>query len=169
MTYSRSFEGLNVTYAREIFHRIEQYDLVGPNHGTDGHVPVELASKQGTTDAFFASVVNSGSNVVGDTDGARLSLICLTRKGEHQEGFYYLRHTAKLARRQDAYTAYVLPVRDAPNLTIRTRALVQRVLFTTDSNATRAIGVRYTDLASGIDYEVAIIISFYYMLTHSFT
>jgi choline dehydrogenase len=60
--------------------------------------------------------------------------------GVQQEGFAPFDRTIHNGRRRSAARAYLHPVMKRPNLTVRTRALVGRVLF----EGTRAVGVEYT-------------------------
>ena len=49
--------------------------------------------------------------------------------GEVHDGVGFMQHNIRRGRRQSAYTAYVAPVRGRPNLTVRTGAFVQRIVF----------------------------------------
>ena len=59
--------------------------------------------------------------------------------GDHQEGCGLYQVTQRGGRRLSAYRAYVTPVLERPNLTVRSDALAQRVLF----DGQRAVGVAY--------------------------
>ena len=49
--------------------------------------------------------------------------------GAESDGVGFMQHTIKNGRRHSAYTAFVAPIRNRPNLTVRTGCLVQRVTF----------------------------------------
>ena len=49
--------------------------------------------------------------------------------GAQHDGVGFMQHTIKNGRRHSAYTAFIKPVLNRPNLTVRTGAHVQRVLF----------------------------------------
>lgn len=49
--------------------------------------------------------------------------------GEVHDGVGFMQHNIRKGRRQSAYTAYVAPVRGRTNLTVRTGAFVQRIVF----------------------------------------
>jgi choline dehydrogenase len=49
--------------------------------------------------------------------------------GAAHDGVGFMQHTIKQGRRQSAYIAFVKPVLDRPNLTVRTEAHARRVLF----------------------------------------
>jgi choline dehydrogenase len=49
--------------------------------------------------------------------------------GEKHDGVGFMQHTIKNGRRFSAYKAFIEPIRGRPNLTVRTEAHVQRVLF----------------------------------------
>ena len=60
--------------------------------------------------------------------------------GATQEGFGLPDVTVRAGRRESAATAYLAPIRQRPNLTVETRALVTRVVL----EGTRATGVEYS-------------------------
>jgi choline dehydrogenase len=78
--------------------------------------------------AFFAAVQQAGYQLTSDVNGYR------------QEGFAPFDRNLHRGRRLSAARAYLHPVRGRPNLTVRTRAMVTRVVLT----GTRATGVEYT-------------------------
>jgi choline dehydrogenase len=78
--------------------------------------------------AFFEAVQQAGYALTEDVNGYR------------QEGFAAFDRNIKSGRRFSAARAYLHPVMNRPNLTVRTRAFVTRILF--DGN--RAVGVEYT-------------------------
>ena len=49
--------------------------------------------------------------------------------GAESDGVGFMQHTIKNGQRHSAYAAFVAPIRNRPNLTVRTDCLVQRVLF----------------------------------------
>ena len=75
--------------------------------------------------AFFEAAQQAGYQRTDDVNGYR------------QEGFARFDRNIKRGRRWSASKAYLRPVRSRPNLEIRTRALVTRVVF----DGTRAVGV----------------------------
>jgi len=77
--------------------------------------------------AFFAAVQQAGYPLTDDVNGYR------------QEGFARFDRNIHRGRRLSAARAYLHPVLSRPNLTVKTRALVTRVLF----QGTRAVGVEY--------------------------
>jgi choline dehydrogenase len=76
--------------------------------------------------AFFEAVQEAGYPLTKDVNGYR------------QEGFARFDRTIHRGRRLSAARAYLQPVLGRPNLEVRTRTLVERVVF----DGTRAIGVR---------------------------
>jgi len=81
--------------------------------------------------AFFEAVQEAGYELTDDVNGYR------------QEGFGPFDRNVHRGRRLSASRAYLHPVRRRPNLTVRTRALVTRILF----EGNRAVGVEYTHRA----------------------
>jgi len=77
--------------------------------------------------AFFEAVQQAGYPLTEDVNGYR------------QEGFAPFDRNIKNGRRLSAARAYLHPVMDRPNLAVRTRAFVTRILF----EGTRAVGVEY--------------------------
>src|SRR6266480_637827 len=77
--------------------------------------------------AFFEAVQQAGYSLTGDVNGYR------------QEGFAPFDRNVHRGRRLSASGAYLRPVMSRPNLEIRTRAFVTRILF----EGTRAVGVEY--------------------------
>jgi choline dehydrogenase len=78
--------------------------------------------------AFFAAVQEAGYPLTDDVNGFR------------QEGFAPFDRNVHRGRRLSAARAYLHPVMDRPNLTVRTRAYTTRILFA----GQRASGVEYT-------------------------
>jgi choline dehydrogenase len=94
--------------------------------GGDGPLPLERGPAQGPLfDAFFAAAQEAGYSLTADVNGYR------------QEGFAKFDRTIRHGRRISAARAYLHPVLDRPNLELRTRVFVNRVLF----EGTRAVGV----------------------------
>ena len=77
--------------------------------------------------AFFAAAQQAGYPLTDDVNGYR------------QEGFARFDRNIHRGRRLSAARAYLHPVTDRPNLTVRTRALVTKVTF----DGTGATGVEY--------------------------
>jgi choline dehydrogenase len=76
-------------------------------------------------DAFFDAVQQAGYELTPDVNGRR------------QEGFAKFDRNIYRGRRYSAARAYLHPVLDRPNLEVRCRTLVERVVF----EGTRAVGV----------------------------
>lgn len=99
-----------------------------PFRGHDG--PLTLERGPATTPlfaAFFEAVQQAGYPLTDDVNGYR------------QEGFARFDRNIRRGRRLSAARAYLHPVRKRPNLTVKTRVFVSRVLF----EGTRAVGVEY--------------------------
>jgi choline dehydrogenase len=79
--------------------------------------------------AFFEAVQQAGHELTEDVNGYR------------QEGFGPFDRNIHRGRRLSAARAYLHPVMGRPNLEVRTRALVTKVLF----QGTRAVGVEYSE------------------------
>ena len=77
-------------------------------------------------DAFFVAVQQAGYELTSDVNGRR------------QEGFAKFDRNIYRGRRLSAARAYLHPVLDRPNLEVRCRTLVERVVF----EGTRAAGVQ---------------------------
>src|SRR2546426_1134963 len=77
--------------------------------------------------AFFEAVQQAGYQLTADVNGYR------------QEGFAAFDRNIQRGRRLSAARAYLHPVMGRPNLTVRTRTFVTRILF----EGRRAIGVEY--------------------------
>jgi choline dehydrogenase len=78
--------------------------------------------------AFFEAVQQAGYQLTDDVNGYR------------QEGFAPFDRNVHDGKRLSAARAYLHPVMNRPNLDVRTRALVTRILF----EGSRAVGVEYT-------------------------
>jgi len=79
--------------------------------------------------AFFAAVQEAGYQLTSDVNGYR------------QEGFAAFDRNVYRGRRMSAARAYLHPVMGRPNLEVRCRAFVTRVLF----EGTRAVGVEVSE------------------------
>jgi choline dehydrogenase len=111
------------------FKRMETCTAAAPDDPFRGHDgPLWLERGPATNplfEAFFESAVQAGYTRTPDVNGYR------------QEGFGPFDRNIKRGRRWSARRAYLDPVRHRPNLTVRTRTLVRRVLIEDG----RAIGV----------------------------
>ncbi|MCF6467112.1 choline dehydrogenase [Nonomuraea sp. MG754425] len=97
-----------------------------PFRGGRGPLKLERGPARGPLfEAFFEAVQQAGHPLTDDVNGYR------------QEGFAAFDRTIHRGRRLSAARAYLHPVRHRPNLTVRTRAFVEKVLF----DGTRAVGV----------------------------
>ncbi|HUJ07574.1 MAG TPA: choline dehydrogenase [Streptosporangiaceae bacterium] len=102
--------------------------------GTDG--PLKLERGPATNPlfaAFFEAVQQAGYALTPDVNGYR------------QEGFAAFDRNVYRGRRLSAARAYLHPVMRRPNLTVRCRAFVTRIVF----EGNRAVGVEYRDAAIG--------------------
>jgi len=84
--------------------------------------------------AFFEAVQQAGYTLTNDVNGYR------------QEGFGAFDRNVYRGRRLSAARAYLHPVMRRPNLEVKTRAFVTRVLF----EGKRAVGVEYTQGRDGV-------------------
>src|SRR4051794_18447620 len=95
--------------------------------GGDGPLALERGPAKGPLfDAFFEAVQEAGYSLTDDVNGFR------------QEGFAKFDRTIRKGRRVSAARAYLRPAMTRPNLEVRTRALVERIVF----EGTRAVGVQ---------------------------
>jgi len=111
------------------FKRMENCLAAGPDDPWRGHAG-PLVLERGTAGnplfgAFFEAVQQAGFPLTTDVNGYR------------QEGFARFDRNVHRGRRLSASKAYLHPVESRPNLTVRTSALVTRVLF----SGRRASGV----------------------------
>jgi choline dehydrogenase len=96
--------------------------------GLSGPLPLERGpSTNPLIDAFFTAVQQAGHPLTTDVNGYQ------------QEGFARFDRNVHRGKRISAARAYLHPVMDRPNLDVRTRATVSRVLF----DGTRATGVEF--------------------------
>jgi choline dehydrogenase len=103
--------------------------LAGADEWRGGDGPLVLERGPATNPlftAFFEAVQQAGYELTDDVNGWK------------QEGFAAFDRTIHRGRRLSAARAYLHPVMSRPNLEVRTRALVERVVF----EGTRAVGVR---------------------------
>jgi choline dehydrogenase len=97
-------------------------------HGHDGPLVLERGPATNPLfEAFFDAAEQAGYPRTDDVNGYR------------QEGFAPFDRNVHRGRRLSAARAYLHPVMDRPNLTVRTRAYATQVLF----EGERAVGVRY--------------------------
>ena len=95
--------------------------------GGDGPLQVERGPADGPLfAAFFDAVQEAGYPLTDDVNGYR------------QEGFARFDRNIRKGRRLSAARAYLRPVLGRPNLEVKTRTFVERVVF----EGTRAVGVR---------------------------
>jgi len=95
--------------------------------GGDGPLILERGPAEGPLfDAFFAAAQEAGHSLTTDVNGYR------------QEGFAKFDRNISHGRRWSAARAYLHPALKRPNLEVRTRTFVERVVF----EGTRAIGVQ---------------------------
>jgi choline dehydrogenase len=120
------------------FKRMENC-LADPDTPFRGHQgPLELERGPASNplfSAFFEAVQQAGYPLTDDVNGYR------------QEGFAPFDRNVRRGRRLSAARAYLHPVLDRPNLDLRTRALVTRVLF----DGKRAVGVEYAGKGGALD------------------
>ncbi|RPF55252.1 choline dehydrogenase [Aquisalibacillus elongatus] len=124
-------ETWNFAHVLPYFKRLENAlaaDADDEYRGTNGPVKLERGpAKNPLFQAFFEAAVEAGYNRTPDVNGYR------------QEGFGpFDKHVYK-GRRFSASRAYLDPVKNRQNLTIRTRAFVESI----DFDGTRASGVTY--------------------------
>ncbi|GLY91763.1 choline dehydrogenase [Actinoallomurus iriomotensis] len=97
-------------------------------HGHEGPLVLERGPAANPLfEAFFAAAEQAGYPRTDDVNGYR------------QEGFAPFDRNVHRGRRLSAARAYLHPVKNRPNLTVRTRAHVTKILFAGE----RAVGVRY--------------------------
>lgn len=96
-------------------------------HGTGGGLAVSYPEPHPLCEAFIHAGMESGLPFREDFNTGEM------------EGIGYFPMTTRNGRRCSAATAFLNPARHRSNLTIRTHALAQKILF----EGTRAIGVQY--------------------------
>ncbi|MEU5861156.1 choline dehydrogenase [Nonomuraea sp. NPDC047529] len=122
-------ENWDYAHCLPYFRRMENClaDPGSPFRGDDGPLKLERGPARGPLfEAFFEAVQQAGHPLTDDVNGYR------------QEGFAAFDRNIHRGRRLSAARAYLHPVRRRPNLTVRTRAHVEKVLF----EGTRAVGVQ---------------------------
>lgn len=122
-------EGWDYAHCLPYFKRMETC-LAGEDAWRGGDGPLVLERGPATNPlfrAFFDAVQEAGYPLTDDVNGYK------------QEGFAAFDRNVHRGRRWSASKAYLKPIRSRPNLTVRTRAFVRRVLF----DGTRATGVEY--------------------------
>ncbi len=111
------------------FKRMEDCLAADPDDPFRGHDgPLVLERGPATNPlfrAFFEAATQAGYELTDDVNGYR------------QEGFAAFDRNVHRGRRWSASRAYLRPVRSRPNLEVRTRAFVTRILF----DGSRAVGV----------------------------
>ena len=121
----------NYAHCLPYFNRMENCLAADPDDERRGHDgPLQLERGPATNplfEAFFAAAEQAGFPRTDDVNGYR------------QEGFAPFDRNIRRGRRLSAARAYLHPVMSRPNLDVRTRAFVTRVLF----EGTRAVGVEY--------------------------
>ncbi|MEV0594121.1 choline dehydrogenase [Nonomuraea cavernae] len=96
------------------------------HRGDDGPLKLERGPARGPLfEAFFEAVQQAGHPLTDDVNGFR------------QEGFAAFDRNVHRGRRLSAARAYLHPVRQRRNLTVRTRAFVEKIVF----SGPRAVGV----------------------------
>lgn len=116
-------------HALPYFRKQETWAL-GPNvyRGGDGPLGTSLSRyPDALIDAYIGAGAAAGYRTNPDYNGAE------------QEGLGYIQMTIRRGRRSSASEAYLHPIRHRRNLTIKTAALVKRLLFSKG----RAIGIEY--------------------------
>jgi choline dehydrogenase len=113
------------------FKRMENALAAEPDDTRRGHDgPLVLERGPATNPlfgAFFEAVQQAGYELTDDVNGYR------------QEGFAPFDRNVHRGRRLSAAGAYLHPVKRRPNLEVRTRAFVNRIVF----DGTRAVGIEY--------------------------
>ncbi len=122
-------QGWDYAHCLPYFKRMENCLAAAADDPFRGHSgPLELERGPATGPlfgAFFEAARQAGYALTDDVNGYR------------QEGFAAFDRNVRSGRRLSAARAYLHPVMSRPNLTVRTRAFVTRVLF----EGTRAVGV----------------------------
>jgi choline dehydrogenase len=109
-----------------------------PFHGRGGPLAVSDQSEpHPLADAFIDAGKECGFRPNGDFNGLR------------SDGFGYYQLTSRNGRRWSAARAYLRDARRRPNLTVRTRALAQRIIF----DGRRAVGVTWIE--SGLQQQAS--------------
>jgi choline dehydrogenase len=129
LDYERwGFEQWDYAHVLPYFKRMENC-LAGADEWRGGDGPLRLERGPATgplLDAFFEAVQQAGHPLTEDVNGYR------------QEGFAKFDRNISGGRRWSAARAYLHPAMSRPNLEVRTRTFVERVVF----DGTRAVGVQ---------------------------
>jgi choline dehydrogenase len=132
-------EAWDYAHCLPYFKRMETCLAAAPDDLFRGHDgPLVLERGPATSPlfaAFFKSVQEAGYQLTEDVNGYR------------QEGFAPFDRNIHRGRRLSAARAYLHPVMGRPNLEVRTRAFVTRVLF----DGTRATGVEVARRRAGVE------------------
>jgi choline dehydrogenase len=124
-------ESWDYAHCLPYFKRMENALAAEPDDERRGHDgPLVLERGPATNplfEAFFEAVQQAGYELTDDVNGFR------------QEGFAPFDRNVHRGRRLSAAGAYLHPVKRRPNLEVRTRAFVNRILF----DGPRAVGVEY--------------------------
>jgi choline dehydrogenase len=125
----KGMETWDYAHCLPYFNRMENCLAAEPDDELRGHSgPLELERGPATNplfQAFFDATVQAGYPRTTDVNGFR------------QEGFAPFDRNIRRGRRLSAARAYLHPVMNRPNLEVRTRAFVSKVLF----QGKRAVGV----------------------------
>jgi len=125
-------ESWDYAHCLPYFRRMEDCLAAEPDDPFRGHGgPLGLERGPAASplfEAFFRAVQEAGYPLTTDVNGYR------------QEGFNAFDRNIRRGRRQSAARAYLHPVMRRPNLEVRTRAFVTKVLF----EGRRAVGVEYS-------------------------
>ena len=124
-------ENWDYAHCLPYFKRMETcYAGTDDYRGRDGPIPLERGPATNPLfEAFFDAAQQAGYSLTDDVNGYR------------QEGFATFDRTIRNGRRVSAARAYLHPVRDRPNLDVRCRAFVNRILF----DGKRAHGVEVVE------------------------
>jgi len=134
-------EAWDYAHCLPYFNRMESCLAADPDDRFRGHDgPLALERGPGTNPIFRAMLEATGQAGYPATDDVN---------GERQEGFGLFDRTIRRGRRLSAARAYLHPVLNRPNLTVRTRAFVNRVVF----DGKRAVGVEYTRSRGGAPHR----------------
>ncbi|WP_434034434.1 choline dehydrogenase [Cupriavidus sp. a3] len=128
---NRSLEDWSYADCLPYFRKAETYDK-GANDYHGGNGPLHVTTPKANISPLFDAFIKAGEQAgYGKTDDLN---------GYRQEGFGPMdRTTTARGRRCSTSLAYLDQAKDRPNLTVHTRALADRVLF----SGQRAIGVSY--------------------------
>lgn len=124
----QGMENWDYAHCLPYFKRMENClaDPKSPFRGSSGPLQLERGPiKNPLFKAFFDATVEAGYSRTDDVNGYR------------QEGFAAFDRNVRRGRRLSAARAYLYPVKNRSNLTIKTKAMVTKVLF----EGTRAVGV----------------------------